>query len=233
MAHSPLPYALLLLAPLMVANSAPLAGRAEVIDGDTFDLGGTRIRLYGIDAVEHAQSCSTDGKAWACGEAATRRLRSMLGTSAVQCERKDSDAYGRTVATCKVDGIDVAAVMVEDGWATALTQFTPQYRPLETLARTARRGIWNSQFDLPAVYRAANAPPAPRAAAPPAATRRATPAASNIRSANCAIKGNHSRRGDWIYHLPGSKYYRVTRAEAYFCSEAEARAAGYRRARNN
>jgi hypothetical protein len=30
----------------------------------------------------------------------------------------------------------------------------------------------------------------------------------------CLIKGNHSRRGDWIYHLPGMPYYDDTRAEA-------------------
>lgn len=46
----------------------------------------------------------------------------------------------------------------------------------------------------------------------------------------CLIKGNHSRRGDWIYHLPGMPYYDDTRAEAYFCTEAQAQAAGYRRA---
>lgn len=46
----------------------------------------------------------------------------------------------------------------------------------------------------------------------------------------CRIKGNHSRRGDWIYHLPGMPYYDATRAEAYFCTEAQAQAAGYRRA---
>ena len=46
----------------------------------------------------------------------------------------------------------------------------------------------------------------------------------------CAIKGNRSRRGDWIYHLPGMPYYEATRAEEIFCTEAQAQAAGYRRA---
>ena len=44
------------------------------------------------------------------------------------------------------------------------------------------------------------------------------------------IKGNHSQRGEWIYHLPGMPYYNATRAEAYFCTEAEAQAVRYRRA---
>lgn len=40
-----------------------------------------------------------------------------------------------------------------------------------------------------------------------------------------------SRRGDWIYHLPGQPYYAETRAEAFFCTEEEAQRAGYRASR--
>mgnify|MGYP001098927974 CR=1 FL=1 len=50
-------------------------------------------------------------------------------------------------------------------------------------------------------------------------------------SERCAIKGNHSRKGELIYHLPGQTYYNQTRPEAMFCSEAEARAAGYRKSK--
>ena len=56
-------------------------------------------------------------------------------------------------------------------------------------------------------------------------------AISAAESDACNIKGNHSRRGEWIYHLPGMPYYEQTRAEAMFCSEEDAIAAGYRRAR--
>lgn len=53
----------------------------------------------------------------------------------------------------------------------------------------------------------------------------------------CNIKGNVSiGSGKRIYHVPGQKYYAATRispayGERWFCSEAEARAAGWRRAR--
>nr|WP_317186525.1 hypothetical protein [Devosia sp. BK] len=52
----------------------------------------------------------------------------------------------------------------------------------------------------------------------------------------CNIKGNISTRGERIYHLPGQKYYDETRisashGERWFCSEQEARAAGWRRSR--
>lgn len=226
--------AMLATVPVALANSAGLAGRVTVIDGDTIDLGSTRIRLYGIDAVEDTQSCSTDGRSWPCGQYATGRMKALTGTRAVVCEARDTDVYGRTVAQCRVDGVDIAAAMIEDGWATALPQFTAQYVALESLAKADRKGIWNSTFDLPATYRAANSPPPVAQRAEPVRTARAPrPARAEYASRQCAIKGNHNPRGEWIYHLPGTKYYGVTRAEAFFCSEAQARASGYRRARNN
>lgn len=221
--------------PVALASPGGLAGRVTVIDGDTIELGSTRIRLYGIDAVEAGQSCTTDGRAWPCGQYATGRMKSLTATRPVLCEARDTDVYGRTVAQCRVDGIDIAAAMVEDGWATALPHFTTQYVALEGLAKAGHKGIWNSTFDLPATYRAANAPAAPPVTRPTAIARAAPsrPARPEYASRACAIKGNHSRRGEWIYHLPGTKYYDITRAEEFFCSEAQARAAGYRRARNN
>lgn len=52
----------------------------------------------------------------------------------------------------------------------------------------------------------------------------------------CNIKGNVSTQGERIYHVPGQKYYDDTRisashGERWFCSEEEARAAGWRRSK--
>jgi hypothetical protein len=65
----------------------------------------------------------------------------------------------------------------------------------------------------------------PQRASAPSGERRITNALG------CAIKGNHSRYGDYIYHLPGQRYYDVTRPEALFCTESEAIAAGFRRSK--
>ena len=51
----------------------------------------------------------------------------------------------------------------------------------------------------------------------------------------CTIKGNLSENGD-IYHMPGDERYAETRidtsrGEQWFCTAAEAEAAGWRRAR--
>ena len=54
----------------------------------------------------------------------------------------------------------------------------------------------------------------------------------------CRIKGNISyNSGERIYHMPGQEDYFRTRitwsdGERWFCTEAEARAAGWRKARN-
>jgi hypothetical protein len=56
-------------------------------------------------------------------------------------------------------------------------------------------------------------------------------------SGTCNIKGNISMvTGERIYHVPGQVYYWTTRidslkGERWFCSEAEARQAGWRRSK--
>ncbi|QDM40638.1 hypothetical protein [Altererythrobacter sp. TH136] len=118
--------------------------------------------------------------------------------------------------------------MVAEGWATAFRRYSDRYLADEARAQAAKLGIWSSSFVRPEEYRTAVSTPAEARGSP---QRYATPARANAApSQGCVIKGNHSRRGEWIYHLPGMPYYAQTRAEAMFCSEAEARAAGYRRA---
>lgn len=59
---------------------------------------------------------------------------------------------------------------------------------------------------------------------------------ASAQSGECNIKGNVSTQGERIYHVPGQRYYDDTRisashGERWFCSEAEARAAGWRRSK--
>ena len=83
---------------------ADLSGRARVIDGDTLEVGGARMRLYGIDTPESAQSCLARGRRWSCGREATRALSGRIGSRTVTCEERDRDRYGRIVAVCRVGG---------------------------------------------------------------------------------------------------------------------------------
>ena len=89
---------------------ADITGLATVIDGDTIDIAGERIRLHGIDAPEYRQTCIADGVTWPCGQSATDALAEFIGDSPVRCEEQGTDRYGRTIATCYVRGEDIASL---------------------------------------------------------------------------------------------------------------------------
>src|SRR5215831_3877299 len=83
------------------ADQPPIVGRAWIVDGDTVRIGGVSIRLEGIDAPEWDQSCTDPGgKAWLCGQVATRRLREHTRWQSLTCAPRAHDRYGRVVATC-------------------------------------------------------------------------------------------------------------------------------------
>ena len=129
-----------------------VAGRAQVIDGDTLLLSGRglRIRLVGIDAPERAQTCLlTENPAWACGEAARDRLEQLIGGRVVSCESEGRDRYGRLLARCKAGETGLNAAMVEAGFAVASGDFRAQ----EARARLDHRGLWASRFTRPQIWR--------------------------------------------------------------------------------
>src|SRR5512143_3038749 len=125
--------------------------------------------------------------------------------------------------------------MVRAGLALAYRRYSTDYVDEETEARNAKRGLWASEFTAPWDYRreTRDSPSqSPRATGPGqgGGTRGTEPP-----SARCAIKGNINQRGERIYHLPGSESYAATviderQGERWFCSEAEAQAAGWRAA---
>jgi endonuclease YncB( thermonuclease family) len=129
---------------------ADITGEARVIDGDSLVVAGVEIRLYGIDAPEYRQYCFRRGRPWACGIDATRTLRALIASRPVACRGREEDRYGRTVATCAVDGRDLGAAMVAGGHAVAYGA----YHEEERAARNAGRGIWSSRFERPADWRA-------------------------------------------------------------------------------
>ncbi len=107
----------ILIAVMPVSALADIIGPARVIDGDTIEVQGQRIRLHGIDAPEGRQLCFDDGEPWLCGTAATNALRNKIGDRQVTCEELDRDCYERVVAKCPVDGEDLGEWMVLRGWA--------------------------------------------------------------------------------------------------------------------
>ncbi|WP_205949680.1 thermonuclease family protein [Paracoccus sp. SM22M-07] len=127
-----------------------VGGVAHVIDGDTLDINGTRIRMFGIDAPEGRQTCRRDRSDWACGEASTDALVKVVDRREVRCEQRDTDRYGRVVAECWNGNRNLNAWMVAEGWAVAYRQYGGAiYDAEEQAAKDARRGVWSSRFDMP------------------------------------------------------------------------------------
>jgi endonuclease YncB( thermonuclease family) len=140
------------------ASAAPaIQGTASVIDGDTIEIRGERIRLDAIDAPESSQLClDAAGKRYRCGQKSAFALADMIGRSVVSCEPKGRDRYKRTIAVCFKGDTNLNAWMVAQGWAVAFRKYGIDYIGEEDEARLARRGIWVGSFEMPWGWRARN-----------------------------------------------------------------------------
>lgn len=116
-----------------------------MLDGDTIDKVGERIRLFGIDAPEAREPG---------GSAATAFLRRLVQGRAVECRQIDRDRYGRIVALCAAGGVDLSLAMIHAGHAVAYCLYLRRQRPdllvafraAEAEAKAAKRGLWATPF---------------------------------------------------------------------------------------
>lgn len=146
---------LLLMTSPALAAQKDIVGVASVIDGDTIDIHGVRIRFLGVDAPEGRQQCQhRDGSSWRCGQQASFALSDRIGRATITCRAQNKDRYGRTVATCFKGTEDLNRWMVSNGWAVAYRQFSRAYIADEDAARRSQINIWAGTFDMPWDWRA-------------------------------------------------------------------------------
>lgn len=139
------------------ASAADLTGRASVIDGDTIEIHGQRIRLHGIDAPEGRQECRRDGRPWRCGTEAANALAGFLGARTVTCRPVDVDRYKRVVARCSVADEDLSAWLVRQGWALDYARYSRgEFQAQQAAAQKARAGVWAGELQPPWEWRASN-----------------------------------------------------------------------------
>lgn len=132
-----------------------LQGQASVIDGDIIDIRGTRIRLFGIDAPESDQTChDDDGKLYRCGQKAADALAAFIASKPVSCLPQNLDRFGRTVATCFVEQVDIADWLVRSGLALDWPEYSKgKYAAAQKAAEHSGDGMWGGQWVEPWRYR--------------------------------------------------------------------------------
>lgn len=203
-----------------------------MVDGDTIvvEIDGVeeRVRYIGIDTPE---SVDPRRPAECLGREASDYNRDLVDGKTIALEKdvSETDAFGRLLRYVWLDGHLVNARLVRDGYAVAAT-FPPDVRyadlfaGLQAEARAAGVGLWGSACASPIML-------ATEAASPKVGST--TCDFSN--SPSPVIKGNTSlTTGERIYHVPGGEFYDATGidvsdGERWFCTEAEAIAAGWRR----
>lgn len=226
----------------------------RVIDGDTIELvDGRKVRYIGIDTPETVDPRKPVG---CFGREASAKNREFVENMEVELEKdiSETDQYGRLLRYVYVEVVSEGKVMVNEelvreGFAQNST-FPPdvKYQDLfikaEIESMAQKRGLWGSCMQNS---------PSPSFASSQAATEVKSAATSQNQTQNttstnnaattqspasdCTIKGNISNSGEKIYHVTGCGSYDKTaidesKGERWFCTEEEAVAAGWRKAKN-
>jgi endonuclease YncB( thermonuclease family) len=116
--------------------AAEVSGQPRIVDGDTVQIGQTKIRFAGIDAPETDQVCLDGrGQRWACGVTARDELVRYSAGREWECDLTGTDRYDRSLGKCFVEGEDVSAWMVRSGWALSFVRYSHEYDREEAAAR--------------------------------------------------------------------------------------------------
>ena len=122
-----------------------LSGKVVSIhDGDTItvlqDKQQVKVRLFGIDAPELKQPHGKKSKQF---------LSNLIAGKNVEVDENGKDRYKRTIGTIYLDGADINAQMVENGYAWAYRKFSKKYTPQESQAKKQRLGLWRDKEPIP------------------------------------------------------------------------------------
>lgn len=145
------PFILVVLLAALVSSPAraDISGPPTVIDGETLEVQGRRVRLYGIDAPDIRQTCEIGSRTYNCGRISRTALMDLVAGVDVRCRLRGQTKQGVALATCLAAGYDISAGMVHTGWAMAMPRQGTVYSRIEKEAEKARRGLWKGVFAPP------------------------------------------------------------------------------------
>ena len=131
--------------------------KIKVIDGDSLEVDGKRIRLKGIDAPEYKQYCfDENNKKYNCGLLSREYLLTLTEGTDFYCKFKETDRYGRYLSVCYSDGKNVNKLMLKEGWAIPYRTKNPLYYAAQIKAKLQKKGIYQGKFIAPEIYRRLN-----------------------------------------------------------------------------
>ena len=122
-------------------------GPAQVIDGDTIEIVGERIRLSGIDAMERDQPPGSNNRL--SGEAVKQALENIVSLGLVACQWEERDRYGRALAWCHMwnpkgeePAESINEALVRSGLAAAYLKYDDSLVPAMHEAMEECAGMW-------------------------------------------------------------------------------------------
>lgn len=204
-----------LAAKTVTLEPVDITGRASAVSGDLVRVNGMLLRLAGVEAPEADQPClKPNGRRWSCSASARSALDRLVRSATVTCVPNGHDDAGRQLATCKARGSDIGAELVRRGHVFAASGLFARYGGDEEEARAAGVGIWQGDVVRPKEWR-----------------DQAWEEAKRNAPDGCPIKGI-ARASSPTYVMPWTRGYasktpRLDRGDRWFCSESEARDAGF------
>jgi endonuclease YncB( thermonuclease family) len=132
------------------AVSLTFKGKAVVLSGDSLSVGGTVLRLKGIDAPEKRQLCRVaNGRAFDCGLVSKTALMDLTVASTVFCRLTGATLDDLPEVKCSAGGYDLSEGMVHTGWALAWPKSGTKYGKVQNKAQKAGNGMWRGEFIAP------------------------------------------------------------------------------------
>lgn len=124
-------------------------GKAYAVDGDSLNIDGERLRLFGLDAPELEQNCFKGRASWPCGQRSKRHLANLIKGQVLVCESRGRGRYDRPLVICSTDELNINVTMVESGWAVDYGGYYSE----EIRARKSKNGVWQGTFETPEQWR--------------------------------------------------------------------------------